>query len=587
MSSIGIHAPVGREARQPWLRAALFGATLVLSLALHGVLLTELPLFPMGRPMDAAPLRKPRPLVMGEVRAIPNLPHFVQPEKFRPENPEAFADVEPLQKSLLEDLRAGAEAMEFVPPAPSEAPAPAPTKAEDFSAMDFRQDILQIEKQIAATELESLPRRIEPVVERVSGAPDITLPADSEAIAAAAATVEGRGDASIRSLSVLSHAQPSASAMLDAASQGALSDVERLMEQGQILDEKAADVTSIAPIEQLLEVQVSTFRATDENALYFELAISRAGVESLPVIPKDVLLIQDCSESMTRTKLDFFKEGIVSYLRTLTTVDRINLMRYSDSPVLCFENWQPVTSESLSQAVTFTDDMRARGQTDLFAPLQQVLKIPRTPGRPMIAVLMTDGRPTMGTVDSSDIIARFSRANAGSVSIFTVGAGDRVNSFLLDLLGHNNRGGSWLMPLREQIPDTVKRAARELSRPVLANLDYRFSADSGAEVYPGTLTHLYLDRPLRLIGRCPVEQKTAVLQVIGEAGPQKRDMVFALNLADAEEGGEGLRREWVAQKIYKLINDHMASGRTDTVQEIRALSTRHNVPLPYGADFPL
>ena len=205
----------------------------------------------------------------------------------------------------------------------------------------------------------------------------------------------------------------------------------------------------------------------------------------------------------------------------------------------------------------------------------------------MIAVLMTDGRPTMGTVDSSDIIARFSKANAGRVSVFTIGAGDRVNAFLLDLLGQNNRGGSWLMPLREQIPDTVKRAARELSRPVLANLDYRFSSDSAAEVYPGTLTHLFLDRPLRLVGRCPAGQKSAVLQIVGESGAQKRDMVFALDLADAEDGGEGLRREWVAQKIYKLINDRMAGGRAETVQEIRDLSIRHNVPLPYGADFPL
>jgi hypothetical protein len=205
----------------------------------------------------------------------------------------------------------------------------------------------------------------------------------------------------------------------------------------------------------------------------------------------------------------------------------------------------------------------------------------------MIAVLMTDGRPTMGTVDSSDIIARFSKANKGRVSMFTVGAGERVNTFLLDLLGHNNRGGSWIMPLREQIPDTVKRAARELSRPVLANLDYRFSADSTAEVYPGTLTHLYLDRPLRLVGRCPMGQETAVLQIIGESGPQKRDMVFALDLTEAEDGGEGLRREWVAQKIYKLINDHMVSGREDTLQEIQELSIRHNVPLPYGLDFPM
>jgi len=254
---------------------------------------------------------------------------------------------------------------------------------------------------------------------------------------------------------------------------------------------------------------------------------------------------------------------------------------------LCFPEWQPATAESLGQAARFADDMRARGQTDLFTPLQQVLKLPRTAGRPTIAVLMTDGRPTMGTVDSSDIIARFSQQNAGEISVFTVGAGDRVNTFLLDLLGHNNRGGSWIMPLREQIPDAVKRAARELSRPVLANLAYRFSGDSAAEVYPATLTHLYLDRPLRLYGRCPLDQKAAVLQIVGESGAQKRDMVFALDLAEATDGGEGLRREWVAQKIYRLINDHLAGGRAETVQEIRDLSIRHNVPLPYGADFPL
>ena len=534
MTSLGMHVPMGREARQPWVRAALFAAALALSALLHGALLVGLPPLPAWRPPDAALRRPPRPLVLAEVRAAPDLPGFAQPDKFRPENPEAFADVEPLQKNLLEDLRAEAEALEFAPPAPAEAAAPLPAPPADLAGMDFRQDILEIENKVVADQ-----------------------------------------------------AVPSARDMIAAANQGELSAADRLREQGRMLDEAAADVTDVQPIEQLLAVEVSTYRAADENALYFELAISRAGVEALPVLPKDVLLVQDCSESITRTKLDYFKDGLEAYLRTLTTVDRVNLMRYSDSPTLCFPDWQPVTSASLEKAADFVDDMRARGQTDLFSPLQQVLKLPRAAGRPMIAVLLTDGRPTMGTVDSSDIIARFSKLNAGEVSVFTVGAGDRVNAFLLDLLGHNNRGGSWIMPLREQIPDAVKRAARELSRPVLANLEYRFSGDSAAEVYPGTLTHLYLDRPLRLVGRCPLDQKTAVLQIIGESGPQRRDMVFALDLTAAEDGGEGLRREWVAQKIYKLINDHLADGRAETVQQIRDLSIRHNVPLPYGADFPL
>lgn len=587
MSSLSLQPISRRESRQPFVQAALFAAALVVSLALHAVLLVEFPAMSLGRPADWPDKLKPHPLVLGEVRASPDLPAYTQPPKFRPENPENFATIEPLQKSLLEELQTAAEGVEIEAPPISEAIPPQTAPPAERSALDFRQDILQIEQRVAADELAALPRLTLPAVARVEAAPDITLPATAEAIAAAAAASQGRGDSSVQALAVLSQATPSASDMIAAANAGVGTEADRLREQGSVLDEKAADITDIQPIEQLLEVSVSTFQASDEDALYFELSIARAGVAALPVMPKDILLVQDCSESMTRTKLDFFKDGIESYLGTLTTADRVNVMRYSDSPTLCFPDWQPVTSESLAAAMRFTDNMRARGQTDLFLPLQEVLKLPRQSGRPMIVVLMTDGRPTLGTVDSSDIIARFSRANKGEISVFTVGAGDRVNTFLLDLLGHNNRGDSWIMPLREQIPATVKRAARELSRPVLADLAYRFASDSGAEVYPATLTHLYLDRPLRLVGRCPANQKTAVLQILGEAAGQQRDMVFALDLADATEGGEGLRREWVAQKIYKLINDHIATGRADTIREIRELSIRHNVPLPYGADFPL
>ena len=64
-------------------------------------------------------------------------------------------------------------------------------------------------------------------------------------------------------------------------------------------------------------------------------------------------------------------------------------------------------------------------------------------------------------------------------------------------------------------------------------------------------------------------------------------MVFGLDLTAARDGGEGIRREWVAQKIYKLMNDHIENRRGDILREIRDLSIRHNVPLPYGADFPL
>lgn len=611
--------PPDNEARLPRVRAAIFAVAVAASAAVHALLLAGLPSLPAMGALRAPPPRPPRQSVaLREVRRLPDVPAYAgAPAAFRPEDPYAFAVATARQDDLLRSLRAEAEAAAagaFAPAAPSEAAAPLPEPSTAFYDADYRQEILEIERIQATRELDALPRAVVASLPRVTGAPDITLPARSAAIAAAAAAAAetgrapgGGGGTGTGSLSVplfdpagaepapsdiladlfAANAADAAAAVAAPADADPVPAADAIPSPAALLDETPAEVTDVAPLEQALEVAVSTYRATDEDdAIYFEAEIRRGGVSQLPVVPKDVLLVQDCSESITRTKLDFFKEGIVAYLRTLTTADRVNIMRYSDEPVLCFDAWQPVTAESLAQAVEFTDDMRARGATDLFRPLQRILKLPRDPARPMIVVLMTDGRPTAGTVDSSEIIARFSKLNDGNVSVFTVGAGDRVNRFLLDLLAHDNRGGAWIQPLREEIPSMVARAGKELSRPVLTGLDYRFAADSDAEVYPPRLTHLYLDRPLRLVGRCPASRKNAVLRILGDSGTRKKDIVFSLDFADAEPGGEGIRREWVMQKIYRLINDHILTGRDDTLREIRTLSLKHNVPLLYGSDFP-
>lgn len=206
MSSLSLQPISRRESRQPLVQAALFAAALVVSLALHAVLLIEFPAMSLGRPADWPDKLKPHPLVLGEVRALPDLPAYTQPPKFRPENPENFATIEPLQKSLLEELQIAAEGVEIEAPPISEAIPPQAAPPAERSALDFRQDILQIEQRVAADELAALPRFTLPAVERVETAPDITLPATAEAIAAAAAASQGRGDSSVQALAVLSQA---------------------------------------------------------------------------------------------------------------------------------------------------------------------------------------------------------------------------------------------------------------------------------------------------------------------------------------------------------------------------------------------
>ena len=595
----GVHRSVldgrGREARAPAVRAAIFGASLAASLALHGWLWTALPSLTVGK-ISMRPVTREEPVRMRMDKVEPETDgtvDWVQPERFRPEDPSVFARVEAQQNDLLSEWLESESRQTWEAAEPMRAgAAPEAEEPEEVREEAFRQEMLEVEEKRAAGELALLPRRVVPAVERVLGAPDVTLAADAEAIAAAAAAVSGDGGGSGRggggaAPGTMAEEEekiitplPADESALAEVMESAVPETEALAERAQILDEAPEEISGTTPVEQQLTIRTETWGGAGDGWLYFEVQIARAGAESLPVLPKDVLLVQDCSESITRTKLGFFREGLQEYLKTITSVDRINVMRYNDQVETCFEDWEPATTESLTKAYRYVSGFTARGETDLFAPLQHIAKMKRDPKRPMIVLLLTDGRPTTGLLDSSEIISRFTRLNGGNVSMFTLGAGDRVNRFLLDMLGQNNRGGTWYREERAAIPVAMRQASRELSRPVLMNLRYRISTDAESEIYPPALTHLYLDRPLRLTGRVKDTGEDAVLQVVGESGGKVFDMVFELDLKGAEDGGEGIRREWVAQKMYVLMNDYMASKNPATMDEIVRLSETYNVPLP-------
>lgn len=211
----------------------------------------------------------------------------------------------------------------------------------------------------------------------------------------------------------------------------------------------------------------------------------------------------------------------------------------------------------------------------------------RDGNRPLVALLVTDGRPTTGVVDSSEIIEQFTRANDGSRSMFCLGGGRKVNRFLLDLLSYRNRGDSAIVEDRAEIPGRMDALALETARPVLSDLAYRISPLGETEIYPRRLTHLYLDRPLVVYGRCRAGAGRAVMQTIGRSGPAAHDMVFELDLDASAEGGATIRTDWVWQRIYELIARHIETGSTAVMEEITALSAKYGVNVPYGGDIPL
>ena len=357
---------------------------------------------------------------------------------------------------------------------------------------------------------------------------------------------------------------------------------EPRIDAAKLVAETVEEVTIIEAVEQLLILDLSVAEPENDPYSYFKINIRRAGSNVLPILPRDILLIQDCSESMTQIKLNQCKKGLHRWIDHLGPDDRLNVIGFRETPYRCFEEWSPLDATSRARARWFIEDMRAMGRTDMYASLKEILKTPSEPERPVIAIMVSDGRPTTGLVDSSDIIEHFTQQNDGRFSVFSVGGGKKVNRFLLDLISYRNRGDSQIVEKSREIPDAIEKWAVELSRPVLSDLRYHFSGVDNLDIYPRSLSHLYLDRPLVLYGRCPRSTPKTAFQIIGRSGDNLHDMVFAMDWEQARQTDESLPVEWAWRRIYNLIGEHIKTRNPALLEELYTVADQYGLKVPYG-----
>ncbi|MCO5044244.1 MAG: VWA domain-containing protein [Verrucomicrobia bacterium] len=554
-----------------------------LSLLFHAALLESLPPMALGRPVDHSRWVDYPSLALGAVQVEPP-PVEHPPARFRPENPKEVLNA--LDASEAQALKSGFDIP--VPSAPEvslgiiqgEAQALAePAAPEPRAIWDPREEIIQIERKSADEQASVLPRRYTEAIARTVRVPDVTLPREDAAYFSS--VVSGAGAQGVEALSrevewpegwganLMGALEPQTDFLPEATSFANHLDPERVV---------------LPATEQYLALDVQSFKAADEEgAVYFRIQIMRYGEDALPVIPKDILLLQDCSESITPAKLAECKRGLRRWLDWIGPEDRFQIIGFSDRTQRCFDDaWQPLNGETRQQALHFIDSLRAVGNTDVYGSLASAAALPKDPARPFLIVLITDGRPTTGVTGSPDIIDRFSAESAGRQSVFSVGAGRRANRFLLDLLSYRNRGDSLVVADDSLLPSAMDRWAQETHRPVLTDLRYRFAGLSEQDIYPRALTPLFLDRPLLLYGRAENPQAEIAFQVVGQSGGETRDLIFPLDLSRATPGDEDLRKRWAWHRIYYLIGEHTRTGDAALIPVIRSTAARYGLTVPYG-----
>ena len=461
-------------------------------------------------------------------------------------------------------------------------------RAAEPLEMDWqpRQEIVAIESRAVAEIDETMPRREIPMIERVPDAPDIAFPAEIEDIpdvsgGMARVPVPGVADISDRMGPL-----PQPSPIMAEEEPVTLADSED--DEEELFEETPDEITDAEPIEDTLTAEIETYRREGEDYGYFRITIDRTGADVLPVMPKDILFVQDTSGTIADRRLHFSREGFRRGFAYIGAQDRFNVASFIDRTNYAFPEWQFRSDEADEQARQYFDSMTADGNTDFLEAMRDILSLEMDPERPVIVILATDGLMHSGITDNTEVIARFTRENAGRISIFSFGVADHANMYLLEMLSKFNMGdATYVKTGRWGIPDALEELIRSVSRPVLQNLRVGFGADAQVEGFPLRPGNLYLDRPLVLYGRYPLTEERLLVHAAGRSMGQFSDMVFDLVYPEhpAGEGDPTIRDGWSQQKIYDLIARFTKTRDRSYLREMSRLSRHYDQEIPFRTFF--
>jgi hypothetical protein len=564
--------------------APLLGVfALVVSVLIHVVLIE---LNPNLLPGHADP-SVPRARSYRHMQVQPPEPEALRqelPRLFEAENPSSAMDGRSgPDKELPEmDPSAGPGLVPDIESAVAPAPLADPdNQSSSESNWSPREEVLAITETRVRETLEVLPRAFREVEMTRPNAPDIVLPSERpeadlmETSPAPAFSSIPSAPAGIGSVEEVLGGLAPPQEPSPSISSGPPPELPSLDEPTYV------DNEPMIATEQLLQLNVQVYDPPDEpDARYVKLQLRRRGIESLQAMPRDVVFLVDCSASMTEAKLQLALAGIRASLDAIDPLDRIQVIAFRDQVELFASEPKPATVFGKAQVRTFLSTLHAFGQTDVYASLEALQAVSPEPSRPVLAVVITDGVPTQGVMDTGKILDQFTRANRGRVSVFGLGGGDRVNRQLLDFLSFRNRGFSLISAEPGALASLPSRLLSELRRPVLTDVDVRFTGEVPPEVYPKSLSHLYVDRPWILIARTHRSAERMAFQVVGAAAEATHDIVFDLQVSEQPRGPASLQREWAWQAGLERWAEALEEGTSEALEEAAAFFRRYQLEVP-------
>lgn len=350
------------------------------------------------------------------------------------------------------------------------------------------------------------------------------------------------------------------------------------------MDFGALDPADFEPPERLdddFEYEVARFNPANDEGYFRVRVTGKRSLRKLETMPKDVIFMVDTSRSIPERTIREVARGIQESIRTLNDDDRFNMVFFNQSVSFYADAPVHATPKNVEIADKWLRSVKPRGSTDVNLAVRQLLKRDLDPGRVYELVLISDGKPTMGVLDTRELINLITRENDLAASIYCIGLGKSADHQLLDFLAYRNKGFSVHIERTNDVAEQIRGLMSRLRYPIISDVQVRFAGSDMSEVYPITLPNIHQGESFEVFGRFE-QPGPFTMQITGRSVGKPVDFTYRAELNEADFGNTEVAQGWAFWKLHHLYSEIIRVGERDVLlRQIRELRQKYNLETLY------
>lgn len=300
----------------------------------------------------------------------------------------------------------------------------------------------------------------------------------------------------------------------------------------------------------------------------------------------EFILLFDTSLSIRWDKLERQFEALEKILYHLQTEDRFRLLLFNSKVVPFQTAAMPATRENVAAALDFVKRSFLLGGTDLRQALQTALDQFQSGGEfKGRVVLITDGNPTFGTLESKKLARWFASANSSGpkLKLYAYGIGNDCNKVLLRTLAHSSGGLFEFVGESEATEFKLTNFVNHLTLDPLNDPQLQISGiQNFVDVYRSPEAPVFNQSVAHWVGRYRQPMRSVTFTAATRQDSRPVEIKRSIDLPAEAVEHPYIPRNWAKARVDFLLRKIEMEGEdAATISEIIGLSRKYKFVTPY------